>query len=126
MLKEKGFHSTDKGKKIIDQVLCQMNNDRLSTALKPSPNKEWSVLQLEIDNLLSGPSNYEVKKDGRIFIISENRFLPMRTRIWMEHHDENGNIINTFGSLAHCVKFKKKKNLVELLIMLCWKINQFY
>jgi hypothetical protein len=51
-----------------------MNNHRLSSK---SRNKkvDRAILLTEIDNLLSKPSNLEYQDDGRIYIISEQRFL---------------------------------------------------
>lgn len=66
-LKDKGFHYTEDGKKVLNLILNQMNNNRLSTSLGTTVNRE--ELDDEINRLLSGPSNIEIKQ-GRKYIIN--------------------------------------------------------
>lgn len=51
-----------------------MNSYRLSTNSEKLDSDLLNLLQLDIENLLSGPSNLEVKEDGRVFIKSLNRY----------------------------------------------------
>lgn len=57
--------------------------------------------------MLSGPSNYEVKENGSVFIKSLNKSLSLKARdkVSVEVQDENGNIINKFDSITSCAKF---------------------
>nr|YP_010608740.1 hypothetical protein PNX16_mgp031 [Drechslerella dactyloides]WAN89820.1 hypothetical protein [Drechslerella dactyloides] len=59
-LKQLGLHYTKEGIKVIDQILSQTNNNRLSTN-KQHVTVDRTLLQIEIDKLLSGPSNFEKK-----------------------------------------------------------------
>jgi hypothetical protein len=49
------------GKKLMDQIISQMNNNRLSNSGKPLINR--IKLLEDITNLLSMPSNYEIRGD---------------------------------------------------------------
>lgn len=69
-----------------------------------SPRVDRALLKYEIDKLLRGPSNLEVR-EGRIFIKSLNRFRSENKYIAVELQDENGNILNSFNSISDCVKF---------------------
>jgi hypothetical protein len=61
MLKEQGHHLSE-GVELINLTLSQMNNNRLSTSNQPPVDR---VLLLEkFSQLLSGPSNFEIK-NGR-------------------------------------------------------------
>ena len=83
-----------------------MNNHRLSSK---SENKkvDRAILLTEIDNLLSKPSNLEYQDDGRIYIISEQRFLVQGggSRRKVELLYPEGTLIQTFKSQADCAKF---------------------
>jgi hypothetical protein len=61
MLKEQGHHFTEQGVKLINLVLSQMNNNRLSTSSN-QPVVDRALLLTEINQLLSGPSNFETRK----------------------------------------------------------------
>lgn len=99
-LKNLGLQYTEEGSKLIDLIISQMNNNRLSTSGLPRVDR--AHLQIEIDKLLSGPSNLEEKEDGRIFIKSLNRYLSTSAEIRVELQDENGNAIKIFDSAADC------------------------
>lgn len=74
MLKEKGLQYTDEGKEVLDSILNRMNSNRLSSSIQNvNVEKDSSILDLRIKNLLEGPSNYE-NIEGRTFIKSLNRF----------------------------------------------------
>ena len=59
MLKEQGHHLTEEGAKLINLILSQMNNNRLSTS-SSQPVVDRVLLLTEINQLLSGPSNFEL------------------------------------------------------------------
>lgn len=101
-LKDLGVQYTQEGLKVIDQIISQMNNSRLSTS--DSPKVDRASLLSKIELLLNGPSNLE-EREGRIFIKSLNRFRSERKSIAIELQDEEGNIIKSFESIADCVKF---------------------
>lgn len=81
-----------------------MNNNRLSTRGNVQDRTE---LLTKIEELLSKPSNYEYKNDGKLWIISEQRFLPQGGGIkkGVELLYPDGTLIQTFKSQADCAKF---------------------
>ena len=102
-LKEKGHHYTDVGLRLIELILSQLNNNRLSTS--KSAKVDRTLLHADIDRLLSGPSNYE-KRGNRIYIKSLNRFSSSpRPKAVQLIDAENGEILNTFTSLTACAKY---------------------
>lgn len=87
-----------------------MNNNRLSTS---SSSKEESAqeklinraeLIADITKLLSMPSNYEKREDGRIWIKSEGKYMWDVKSIAVELISQDG-IIENFHSLTDCAKF---------------------
>lgn len=85
-----------------------MNSDRLSTKSGKGSavvDVDKALLTLEIDKLLKGPSNYEVREEGRIFIKSLNKYLSSNAKTRVEVQDEKGNTIKLFDSMADCAKF---------------------
>jgi hypothetical protein len=58
-LKEQGHHLTEKGAKLIDLIISQTNN-RLSTSLDRVVVDREQLLA-EVNDLLKGPSNFEIK-----------------------------------------------------------------
>ena len=103
-LKQKGQQFTQDGIDIIQKILSQMNNNRLSTNSK-KVSVDRGALQLEVDKILAAPSNLEVREDGRIFIKSLNKYYSDRSNVSVELLTENGLVVNTFESLADCAKF---------------------
>ena len=107
IFKKKGLHFTPEGKKLIDRILDQMNNNRLSTSGKPQINRVKLIE--DITKLLSMPSNYEYQEDGKIHIISENRLLLPRGKrgkpVRVALISSEGDVINTFNSIGDCAKF---------------------
>lgn len=110
-LKERGHHYQEEGIKILNLILSQMKNNKLSTNLiseRCGVNKskvEREPLYLEINRLLDGPSNIEVRKDGRLFIKSLNSFYKGREKTKVGLVDNDGLVFNTFSSLSDCAKF---------------------
>ena len=74
-LKELGQHYTELGCETIELILSQMNIRRSSTNPDRDSIVKREVLQEKIDKLLNSPSNLERKEDGRMFIISQNKYL---------------------------------------------------
>jgi hypothetical protein len=105
-LKEKGFHYLDEGKELIQLILSQMNNHRLSTSgsreVDPLSRKE---LYLKINGLLSSLSNYE-NIGGKRFIRSLNRYeFTGKTAGVVEVTNSLGSVIFSSESRAKCAKF---------------------
>jgi hypothetical protein len=96
-MKDKGFHYADEGVELIELTLKQINNQRLSTNPGGSAllvNRE--LLLSKISQLLSQPSNFELKEDGKIFIKSLNRYYYNNTiRLSIEMLDESGSVVKT-------------------------------
>lgn len=98
-----GHHYRGEGVRIINNILSQMNNNRLTT--RRSTLADRVVLESEIKKLLEGPSNFEVKEDGRVFIKSLKKYYPNNAKIRLKLLDENGGIIKLFDSAADCAKY---------------------
>lgn len=103
-IKELGLHFTNDGTDLIDFILSQMNNNRLSTANKPSEVKR-TFTPAEIDSILSRPSNYEIQEDGRTLIKSSSRYIFSRKNIKVELKDPQGSIFKIFNSKISCAEF---------------------
>lgn len=118
-LKDLGLHYTDKGLDLINKILNQINNNRLSSSNLPEINR--NELELEINkNLEDGNSNYEFK-EGKIWIKSLNRFQSKFKNEIVELLDIKDNVLNTFSSISECsrilninkstLNYRIKKNL---------------
>lgn len=105
-LRNMGLHYLPEGKILIGRILQQMNNYRLSSSLYPRIDR--SLLVAEINNLLSGPSNYEIR-EGKTYIKSLNRYVKhdkLNKAIAVKLIDgQTGNILSTFNSFNECAKF---------------------
>jgi len=115
-IKAKGLHYLPEGIEVVDLILGQMNNKRLTTnreSVKETVSRVDRKLLLEkIENLLSKPSNFEVKEDGRIFIISENRYYSNKNKLQVTVERLDGTILYTFDSIKECLeKLKISKSL---------------
>lgn len=101
-LKNLGLHYLPEGVKLIELILSQMNENRLSgRGIKPV---ERNFIQSEIARLLNGPSNYEIR-EGRIFIKSLNKYHFGRTKTKVELKDQEGLAFKTFDSMNKCAEF---------------------
>lgn len=104
-LKDRCHQYEDKGKKLMDTIINQMNSKRLSTSgVKLIPGD--SLLK-KVNDLLNGPSNCEIR-DGKVWIISLNRFRPVGGLIKpmkIQLQDLNGNIVKTFATQTECGKY---------------------
>lgn len=101
-LKNLGLHYLAEGKKLIELILSQMNNNRLSNSGNKTVDKDY--IASEVNRLLNGPSNYEIIK-GRIFIKSLNKFYTGRLKIQVELRDQEGLVFKTFDSMNKCADF---------------------
>lgn len=99
-----GLHYLPEGKALIERIVQQMNNNRLSTSSR-HPRAGRARLTAEIAKLLSGPSNYEIK-EGKTYIKSLNRYikheLPNKAIAVQLVDVQNQNIISTFNSFSDC------------------------
>jgi hypothetical protein len=104
-LKSMGLHHTEEGVRVINLILSQMNSRRLST--NDLKIVDRALLYTQIEKLLKGPSNYVKKEDGRVYIISLNKYHTGGTRkpLILTLKDSNGCVISTFSSRSECAKF---------------------
>jgi intein-encoded DNA endonuclease-like protein len=103
-LKERGHHFQEEGLRLLNYLINQMNNYRLSTNLKASLPMCRAEILKAINTMLEGPSNYEVVGD-RTIIKSLNKPAGggLSVGVWLE--DENKNVIKTFYTITDCVKY---------------------
>lgn len=90
---------------MIDLILSQMNNRRLSTNLSHNSPVDRELLYVKINKLLAAPSNFKVLEDGQIFILSLNKYYSPRENIRVRLYNEDGLIVDTFESIADCARF---------------------
>lgn len=102
-IKELGLHFTDDGKDLIDFLLGQMNNNRLSTCKSPGVKKTFT--SVEIESILNKSSNYELQEDGRILIKSSNKYSFSRKSLKVTLIDSQGSIFKIFNSKSSCAEF---------------------
>ena len=104
-LRNKGAQFTDEGVWVLDLILNQMNNNRLSSSLCSSNSITREQLITKIEDLLSKPSNLEIKEDGRIFIKNLNKFYnPGKGSTKVGLFYENGNLEKFFDTITACAK----------------------
>lgn len=105
-LKEEGHHLSEQGRELIDLILSQTNNNRLSTSSNDVVVDREQLL-VKVNELLNGPSNFEIRND-RKFVISLNKYYhSSRLNVRIILVDEKGNTLHCFDSLADCAKFLK-------------------
>ena len=128
-LKEDGKHFMELGLKVINGILDQMNNNRLST----NPNKVNDQVELirHLNHLLSLPSNLKVEPSGRIFIISQNKYYQDGGNLAVQLVDSNQTIVKEFDSLTECAKYLEKgKSTISRLLAsgkpLSWRGHTYY
>ena len=102
-LRDLGLHYTKDGLKVIEQIFNQMNNNRLSSN-KIHNSTDSLLLLKEIDRLLTGPSNFEIKQ-GKVWIKSLNKYKLSSIKIKLALIDEKGLILNSFDSVSSCSDF---------------------
>ena len=99
-IKELDLHYTKEGKYLIDFILGQMNNNRLSTYKLSQTKRTFSFIEIEF--FFNRSSNYEIQKDGRIIIKSSSKYSWSRKSIKILLKDSQG---LTFNSRASCAYF---------------------
>lgn len=104
-LRNLGLHYTDEGVKVLNNILSSMNNNRLTTSRSSTPVRDRAVLDSDIKKLMQGPSNFEVKEDGRVYIKSLNKYYSDKAKIRLELIDGSGGVIKSFASAADCAKY---------------------
>jgi len=103
-LRDRCHHYQTEGKILMDLIISQMKNSRLSTAGKPAVDRVF--LQTSINSLLAGPSNCEIR-EGKTWIKSLNRFRPeggLIKPMAVQFQDQKGNIIKAFDTQTDCAK----------------------
>ena len=105
-IKAKGLHYLPEGIEVVDLILGQMNNKRLTTNRESEEivSVDKNLLLEKIENLLAKPSNFEVKEDGRIFRISENKYYSNKNKLQVTVERLDGTILHTFDSIKECLE----------------------
>lgn len=88
---------------MMDRIISQMNNNRLSTSSSPSVDRDLLLLDLKL--MLEGGSNYEYKPEGQIVIKSTGKFLKTSSSRKVTIKDESGNTLNEFESIKSCAAY---------------------
>jgi len=81
-----------------------MNNNRL-TSNKILSEDDNVLLQKDINRLLAGPSNLEVRDGNKVWIKSLNKYQSISIKIGLIIIDENGLVLNSFDSVSSCSIF---------------------
>lgn len=81
-----------------------MNLNRLSTNTARMGQPLLDNLKSDVVKILTGPSNLEIKQDGKIFIKSLNKYYTGSGSIKVELVEKSGLVVNTFGSISECAK----------------------
>jgi hypothetical protein len=76
-----------------------MNSRRLSTNLLYVFPDDFET---RIKKLLNAPSNYKIHTDGRIYIISKEKFLRGRGNVEIELYNDKGVLIKNFNYIKEC------------------------
>lgn len=103
-LRDRCHQYGEEGKELMDQIVSQMNNNRLST--NKAPRVDRALLYTSVNKLLNGPSNCEIR-DGKVWIKSLNRFRHkggLIKPLAVQLQDQKGNIIKTFDTQVDCAK----------------------
>lgn len=99
-LKELGLHHSKEGVLMINRILNQMNNNRLSTSIVPQVDRDLLLRDLKV--ILEGDSNYEHNAEGKIVIKSSGKFLNKGRSISVLILDDKGNILQELESINVC------------------------
>jgi len=85
---------------MINRILNQMNNNRLSTSIVPQVDRDLLLRDLKV--ILEGDSNYEHNAEGKIVIKSSGKFLNKGRSISVLILDDKGNILQELESINVC------------------------
>lgn len=100
---KKGLHYLPQGKYLIARTVKLMN--KTYSMVDQEHYVDRLRVEAEIVELLNEPSNYEIR-EGRIFILSLNRFKSTNKRVTLQLVDaDNGNILHSFNYAVDCAKF---------------------
>ena len=97
-----GKQFSKEGQELIFYINKRMNTIRLSINLPFVPIKD---IEMRINNLLNAPSNYKLSENGKVFIISEGRFLRERGNIEIELYTEDKILVKLFKSIKDSAKY---------------------
>jgi hypothetical protein len=97
-----GKHFTDEGQALISFINQRMNTRRLSTN---SPFIFSDKIEIRIQNLLEAASNNEIHDNGKIFIISQGKYLKGRGNVRLVIYNFEDILINSFNSIKNCAQF---------------------
>ena len=102
----KGLHYLPAGEAMIKRIIGQMNNNRLSTNEISNNSQDNLLLRVEVAKLLEQPSNYQISEDGRLFIVSLNRYkVNNKAKTVQLVEVSSGDTIATFNSVNSCAKY---------------------
>ena len=99
-LKQLGLHQ---GVVMIQRLIGQMNNNRLSTSLSTLVDRNSLLLDLKL--MLDSDSNYILNDKGQTIIKSSGKFLKKGSPIVILILDGEGNILNELKSINACATF---------------------
>jgi hypothetical protein len=99
---QKGFHYLPEGQALIERIVSQINNGRLSTSKRTKLDR--NLLMVDIEEFLKQPSNYEIR-EGRTFILSLNRYRVDNSAIGVLLVEKDGEVLKSFPSVAECAKY---------------------
>jgi len=99
-LKELGLHHSKEGVLMIDRLLNQMNNNRLSTGIRLKVDRDLLLRDLKV--MLESDSNYEPNAEGKIVIKSSGKLLKKGIPIRVLILDGKGNNLKELESINAC------------------------
>jgi len=102
MLRDKGFQYIDDGLRLIELIISQMNNRRLSSSEVAIVDREF--LYKEINLMLNKPSNLEIR-NGNTWVISQNRFINRAEANVIQLIEGNGFVVKTFYTYKDCAEY---------------------
>ncbi len=110
-IKAKGFQYLPKGQNLIDDILSQMNNNRLFSKNRLIIDR--NLLLNNIADLFNEPSNFKLQDDGRILIVSQNKYYSVACFRRLGNHVKirvenlNNEVLYTFDSIKDCLETLK-------------------
>jgi len=128
-IKQLGIHHTEEGVGMIQRIIGQMNNNRLSTSpssaaavvaaeddhtpfsliprreIRGCSHEDRNTLLLDLKTMLGVGSNYIINDKGQTIIKSSGKFLKKGSAIMILILDGEGNTLNEFKSINACASF---------------------